>query len=872
MSVVVPFVDAPVWVPEDSNFLALHHYKMPIPYILKAGSVVELNANRSCTICVLNNNRNTETIAENVTGNRSFEIAVDSVVFVNCIAVDNSDATYRVTYSIQGDFEVLPHVVCGNNAYTAGVDETASYAFVEGDDMQLLVPRADLGFLNAMIGRDAQLFELNSFYSDVVALYDDLAGIAFKRKYFAKADINGVQTAQQYAKFYMAETGPSMSKFYLNTGPGNWGCLHEMARSFDAYFTRNTIQVDLYEVWANIFADYYQYMKFSAEEYASSAWMLGVDAESVLKSLANIFSTVRINLWTARQRSIFLTSFFYKIGHRRLMRSLYGAMIDQINNGTFEMLELKVFDLIIQEFYRDKIDVVYVNQLARVLALDDVLTQTVLNDTACSVYVYEFMLRPDTVSFNLVHSVDDVQRDALLEFKNVNASDMLGGQYSLVNSETNSFTATFTNSRVKALSMPVGCYKFLCDTGNGPRRHFCATQYVIFDGETVKPAVDITPYERSSLLNEKFIFLAIAESLAAILQVNFRAKQYRFDRTSERPHYVFANDVYCSVEIENEVLWRVMGIDNTLGMLEYPMQIGQKLTLYHREPSRLVSAFDTQNSVNEFVVTQHGLKSVDDANSASSTLFSKLVNFCSRITAEFPLLLGSSFIQDTVYLAYKSLPVDDQTELGATVVPFLPDTSVTSLTALGAHDSNMLRVRERNGILYIATFNNSAPQNHLEFSLTRSGQRIFSLVVNRNQAIYASELSVRLENNDIIYMEMGTTDNRRFIVIDGVLQKPASRRLYYQWKNGTLSPVQVTEPVKNLTPLLLMVVAFIIFLVFFVCKCMFKEAAVPLAPTPAPAKPTKRPTNMVKTTLTKPIEALPPLTPSNYNTSGGRVR
>lgn len=813
-AVVMPFVDKPKWLDKTFNFLAVHHYKVPVPYVLKSGSTVELSSNYSCIICVLNNDRSTEQILENVIGDVTIEIAVDSVVFVNCIFADNSDAAFKVAYSIDGEYEALTHLICGQN--NDSVDELSSYVFVEGAKIQLLIPQIDLKYLNGLIEQDAGLSSLDNFYNDVIGLYNDISGIVFDRKYFAKADITGPGGAF-YGRYFMGQSSESMRSIYLTFSPLNWGALHEMAHSFDVHFVRGTSQVDLVEVWTNIFSDYYQFVRLTPEQYKTAGWMMGSNAQTMLRELVDlVHSNIAIEKWNLWQRLIYLTAFFYKVGHKKLLTALFDTMISQINNNVFHETRFAVIDLIISQCNAFNIDVVYVNQLLGVKNLDKLLLQTVKYNSENTVNVYGFLLKPGTNSFALTDFDYGLRGDVDLTFSETIPRDLIGAHYSLFNNKNVIHHSTFPSSttRQRLYSLPVGCYKFFYETGNSTRRYQCNTDYIVYDGLSLKPSVDFLIMQQSLLLNEHFEFLGLSYRKGATLDVDYINNKYIFDIINVRPHTSFNNVIYYSVEISNGPVWEVLGDNNIFGpkVLEAPLHVGQTLTIYHREPFRIVSSFEIGDNerINKFNVTEHGIVR-DNDNDAAKRLITKIINLCDYLSTERPFLTNSAFIQNTIYLAYQTLTQESQNDIYKTVAPFLPDTNVTSFTALGSNNANILRAREREGLLQIVTYDSNTPNQlystYLLLRLLRDDKEIFSLVVNGTMPLWSSQHTIQLQENDIIYMQMQEIRNKRFIVIDGSLQTLETLAIQYQWKNNTFQKLNNNE---NSIPQYNFIVIFII--------------------------------------------------------------
>ncbi|AAZ38242.1 VEF-2 [Agrotis segetum nucleopolyhedrovirus A] len=875
--VAIPFVDKPTWVPYNENFLAVNHYKKPFPYLMKPGSSIQLSTNHPCTIHVLNDDRDTE--QEQVLDVNNSETRINitkySIVFINCIFVDNNDSALRVSYSIEGEHDPLVHIMCGQNTnYANGVDETLSLVFVEGDRIQLLVPRVDLPHLNDLIRDDPDLLTLNNFYNDVIGCYDELAGISFKRKYFAKADINGPGDAF-YHTWYMGESYETMKSFYLTPSTLNWGALHEMAHSFDIYFARNTIQVSLQEVWTNIWPDYYQYTRLTTDEYEDKSWMLSPTREVSIGQLVEKFHTTTLHDWDHRERLLYLTAFFYKVGHKQLLTTMFDILIHKILDNKFRLSEFRVIDLIIDCCNKFNVDVCYVNKLVGVREINPVLLEEVKYNFDNAANVYEFLVRPGVLSMGLIDSDDSVQNDANLVFRESAPNDLIGAQYSLLKAENTIYNFTFTNSKTQLVpSLRAGCYKFISETGNSSQRYRFNSDYVVFNGVSMQPAVlNFEPIANSILLNDRFTFFGLGDVIIAYLTVDYSKKLYSFDVVHDRAHAYFPDEIYFSVKIENsgetDVLWEVIGVDNNFKpqVYEAPLKIGQTLVIYHREPPRLYWNVNTfTQTINRFYLTTYGLVHEDNDINTALPLVWKILDVCQYLTLNYPQLITTShLIQDHVYLAYRALPSADQSTIYAIISSFLPNTSVTSITAMGSRNQNVLRVTEQNGRLLIVTYESNTPNNthpiYLVLQLMRARQIIFSTVVYGDLPLRDSFTMFNYPNTTSYLWTMTEIENKRIVVIDGVLQQPRFEQILYKWQNNTFKSIESIEalpPVQDILQSLMLfvvgvtvlVIIIIIIIVKFLVganKCAIAET-IQAPPPPGKTITTRRPTRVTPIT------------------------
>ncbi|ACI28784.1 agip82 [Agrotis ipsilon multiple nucleopolyhedrovirus] len=883
-SVTIPYLLKPDWMNENENFFGMHHYKRPIPRIFEPNCLVRITSNYPCTILQLNNNHNTEKTFENVMEEIKIITEDVCVLFVNCIFVDNSDSVFKIDYFIgYGTHHHLTHLRCGQDIPPNVLEGTLSFVLVEGDCIQLLVPTIDFPVLREIAAESPDLSSINNFYNDVVGTYDDISGNTFKRKYFAKVDTAGGGGAF-YGHYFMGASSQSMARFFLNLTPLNWGGLHEIGHSFDLVFTRNTSQLDVQEVWTNVLPDYYQHTRLSPDEYEANAWLLDPGREATFGQLIAKFHTTPIHEWNLRERLIFLTSFFYKVGHKQLMTAMFAEAIRQLANNEYDVNQFRIMDLVVSCCNTFNVDAVYVNQLVGVKLTDDLTLQDIKYNFNGLPNVFEFLVRPGALSFALIDSDNSVQKDVNLVFREEPPQDLLGAQYGLLKSADTFESFTFRNSSTQLVrSLRAGCYKFVYETGNASRRFRFDTDYVVYNGLSMLPAtLNFKTINHSFLLNEQFVFRGVGDGIRSYLTVNYAREIYSFDVFNIRPHGYFSTEVYFSVKIINEnaesgedVLWEVLGYDNEFEpqIFEAPLKIGQTLVIYHREPNRLSWRDNEQftQMTNTFYVTAEGLMYEYNNIDPVSVLVSRITSTCQYLTLEYPHLIHRShLIQDQIYAAYRILPSAEQYNIRAIVAGFLPDTSVTSISVLGASNENVLRVVQHQDRLQISTYDNDMPNAshsaYVVLQILRSRQIVFSWLVYGDLPLGTSYYEFQLFDGDILFMDMKESETKRIIVLNGALQQRRLDQIVYRWSDNTFKSIESIDtfpPIQNvLQSLVLLVVGVAILAIIIIViiiklivspNCVVYQTSPSLPPPPAASARTRTARNVTSRRPTRGV-------------------
>ncbi|AJK91788.1 enhancin-1 [Spodoptera frugiperda granulovirus] len=267
--VTVPTLKVPSFMRQTDTWIALHHNRVPVGVMTYTGVVVRCRIAAGwpaieVRLRFLNNDGATEASVM-VTSNDfvSHTLQHDSVLFVD-YTLDSSET--RVEVVVEGDvfdlpiFNSITSVELDFKGVYAGFP--VPYALLELNAACILVPPDDK-FTVIML----DLHELDHFYTQIVNLFNDMAGFrkdeenAYKVRFFVKADISGAGQAY-YGRSWTAFSGPSLMS-YLQVRPTNWLVFHELGHAYDMVFIAGN---GLAEVWNNVYGDRMQYMMMNAAQ------------------------------------------------------------------------------------------------------------------------------------------------------------------------------------------------------------------------------------------------------------------------------------------------------------------------------------------------------------------------------------------------------------------------------------------------------------------------------------------------------------------------------------------------------------------------------------------------------------------------------
>ena len=159
------------------------------------------------------------------------------------------------------------------------IDQDAAYAYVDGDNHAMLIPRVDRDRIVAMKTQTSDdafksLDEMIDYYEDVISKYntwagfvDDATSVNFNvgSKYFIVANKNGFGSAY-WSTDHTGTNSPSIAP-YLYRG---WLALHEIGHGYDGWMIRDG-RMDLAEVINNVFANQYE----QTIQHKAYGWLYG---------------------------------------------------------------------------------------------------------------------------------------------------------------------------------------------------------------------------------------------------------------------------------------------------------------------------------------------------------------------------------------------------------------------------------------------------------------------------------------------------------------------------------------------------------------------------------------------------------------------
>lgn len=190
----------------------------------------------------------------------SIENENESVPFIKKVS---SSIIPEIEFRVHGETNHLPiykESEDENNFFKEWDLSDASFAFIENNRVQMLVPKIDKSYLSKM--RDFKsIDELFEFYDKMFQMYDDFLGLEknsvnplnrnVDTQYFVKANQNGAGAAY-YSTDHTAENSYTL-RSYLEKG---WLPLHEIGHGYE-YDIKNK-GIPLVDVFNNILSHFYE--------------------------------------------------------------------------------------------------------------------------------------------------------------------------------------------------------------------------------------------------------------------------------------------------------------------------------------------------------------------------------------------------------------------------------------------------------------------------------------------------------------------------------------------------------------------------------------------------------------------------------------
>jgi Putative mucin or carbohydrate-binding module/Peptidase M60, enhancin and enhancin-like len=684
----------PTWLDAAGMSKGIDHDRQHLGIILAAGQVIKARQTNAAftgnvTLRLLNDDSKTEGSKE--VGSGWVELSV------NAVAVPFIDTPYNsvapvVEYQYPGTSKSLPVYRKGENesAFFSGWEsQKAEFALIEANYVIILVP---------VISRDAlkklpevkNIDGLIGYYESVFTFFNALTGVSFepqrptdlncRNRYFIKADKNGAGAAY-YSNIWTAETSNSISSFWLTPVATNWGSLHEIGHGY-----QGTFMADRYfstgESWNNIYAASYQSVMLGDRKY-QEGWLYDYGHQAHVENIITnyIVTGKALNDWDLRSKLYFQVMMIEAAGWNAFTHFNQQYRLDS-NTPGFVAGDHALLDML-SETYASvgrQVDVTPFVQLVGGY-ITPAQRERNLYSQAKVVYPLNQLVQGDKLAtlqqqlkLQSALSLVDVQQlqasglkgDVTLQLKIDDFSQIYGETITLLDGARYVRQLLIESRGLILRELPIGVYALRLPTGRN-YKYQPQLAYLVVKPGAIQQQVEFVRKTTSPLASQEIALLGLGDNVFGTVLVDQVNRVLKVDVTDTNPHAYFPNVTYAEVVIRNKAgaeLFRktIPGTNATISHNEVGFEVGFKLEIFHKEPSRvrLIPAFagviDPKANTNVFEITASGLKQVVLQNDPQKALLARIESAVAALRSNYTMLHAECTAKVDIFLAINLFP------------------------------------------------------------------------------------------------------------------------------------------------------------------------------------------------------------------------
>ena len=686
-------LERPVWMDAAGLSKGINHDRQHLGIILFAGQAIKVRQlspnNGSLTLRLLNNDDQTEASVSFGSAWVTLSAGAASVPFIDT-PYDLSAAVVEYEYDDRAN--TLPVYEQGGSEsafFQLWDSQNAEFALISSEFVNILIPAVDKQKLRTLHAQNS-IDRLIEGYSNIFNFYNTLLGLSFqtpvitdrniRNRYFIKADKSGPGAAY-YSDRWTAETSPTVSDFWLFSKEPGWGCLHEIAHGYEGKFMSDRF-IDVREVWNNIHCACYQHLTMGDRQY-QEGWLYDYGRQAAVEKVINDFvrNGTPVNQWDLRSKLYFMMQMVNKAGMEafthfnqqyRLLSNRDGFIAEE--HSLLDMLSVSFAEagakidvtpfmqLVGAPLTRQQRDnnlfcqgkAVYpLNQLVEEGRLAALQQQLNLRSPLALVDVQQLKITGLTGSVSLKLDIDD--------FRQIENETL-----TLLDGATVVRQVKINRQEVLLEDLPVGVYTLHLPTGKSQKYAVQPGYLKVKTGQSAQ----VIHYQRkiaSPLLNQVFNLLGLGDASFASVELDHSKGLLSINAGGNSPHVYFPDQTYAQITIRDgsnrEIYKRTfLGNDRLIAHDEIAFSYGDRIEIYHREPSRLrlspaVSGIiDATGETNHFVITASGLKNEKLNNNPETDLAERLESASLAIAANHAVV-GADYAaaKDDLWLAVMAL-------------------------------------------------------------------------------------------------------------------------------------------------------------------------------------------------------------------------
>ncbi|EMG29240.1 enhancin family protein [Listeria fleischmannii subsp. fleischmannii LU2006-1] len=519
------------------------------------------------------------------------------------------------------------------------------------------------------------LDELIIHYKNLFKAYNNTAGFDestplnrnSSNRYFLKADAHGAGGAY-YGGNWTAMTSTSVGSWLKE---GDWGQLHEIGHGYQAGFDSRGMYTG--EVFNNLYGVEYQY-KLYGKQADELGWLFDYGRKERVEN--GLYTSLIEQNGTyhsvgVREKLVFLSLLRQKAGNEALTKLYQGYRV-VANQSGFNRSDYLLPDLFNQYYSENShLDFTPVfekwgvqvkpnqSELNRtkgypaVASLAHVVPQNKLAD-ARNLLDSNLLI---TSNFEMITNDEiaplNLKGNLTINFQADKMSELYGNEIRLRDGNKIVQEKVISGNSIQFSNVPNGVYSIEV-VGTNMKDYIFDTKYVYVKEKENQASLTFSKLNAASFHNQEIQLLGLGDELFANFTVSGQNNTAKVSILTSSPHYFFANRKYAEVTVtntSNEVVYHQIleGTNAPVETKEFPFNEGDRVEIYHVEPSRLKSKeniVDNTRTTNTWVMTKWGLVNQQLHNDAEKEYEKQLSDLGDKLLKEDSLKNASSSLSD----------------------------------------------------------------------------------------------------------------------------------------------------------------------------------------------------------------------------------
>ena len=650
------------------------HDRQNLGIYMKAGASFQIRQtntkfNKDLSLDCLNNDSQTEKNYQ-IPKNGDWitvEVQNDSVPFIRTpvdteeqpsIEIKNEQGTEELTYYYYGDDE--------EQFFEKWKKNNHSYAVIENDRATFLIPIKDRELIVRKDGNNynfKSIDEMLEYYHNFVEQFDRFLGLSYdtdnelnknvKTKFFVKANKHGAGAAY-YSGNHTAQNGDSISG-YLSKG---WLNLHEFGHGYEGSLANKDLA--LVDVMNNILAHYYQITFLNEND---GGWLgKKLNIENNMKQARD--KATNFNELSYQQKLYVFVDLLDKIGPQKSMAYVHSEYRKYVKNG----MQYNASDMYAKGFSEvSGYNVIpYLNQ-SKIFPSEDIETEIYEKELPMLYYLRDLVSSDEKAeqirkelnlegNYSVVSNEDiskyNMKGNAVIKISIEDFEQIKGKKLYIKDGSKVIKEITVDNQTISIKDLPAGIYTIQLPSTKSEAYEHSYEYLVIQENANTEKNVQYEKINTNVLASDTKVRLTgLGNSEFANITMDMENKTIRVKGNNQQPHSYFT-DEYSNIQILDENGNKIYE-KSFIGNVNSPcddtlnIQYGYKITLKHREPTRLVFQSQMLNEKEEYsnttieptsyIITKYGLQKEGTSDEEQYQIYKRKIDkYITKIKSMIP--------------------------------------------------------------------------------------------------------------------------------------------------------------------------------------------------------------------------------------------